>query len=139
MEKKKLTGIPSHNLFYLILVCFFLSGMSGLIYEVLWIRMIVKIIGSAPFSMSIILTVFMGGLGFGSYLAGRYIDRIKTPLDLLRLYGGLEMVIGIYAVLIPLIMIGVHPLQTILYNSLYHFFIIYNAAPYFKKRLSITI
>jgi spermidine synthase len=126
MVEKKLRQIPSHNLFYLVLVCFFLSGMSGLIYEILWNRMIVKIIGSAPFSMSIILTVFMGGLGFGSYLAGRYIDRMKAPLDLLRLYGGLELVIGIYAVLIPLIMMGVHPLQTILYNNLYNFFIIYN-------------
>lgn len=126
MEKTKSTEIPSNNLFYLVLVCFFLSGMSGLIYEVLWIRMIVKIIGSAPFSMSIILTVFMGGLGFGSYLAGRYVDRIKRPLDMLKLYGGLELVIGLYAFLIPFIMIGVHPLQTILYNQLYNYFIIYN-------------
>jgi hypothetical protein len=34
-----------------VLVCFFLSGLTGLIYQVLWTRMIVKIIGGAPFAM----------------------------------------------------------------------------------------
>jgi hypothetical protein len=42
-----------------ILACFFLSGISGLVYEILWTRMLVEIIGGAPFSVSIILTVFM--------------------------------------------------------------------------------
>lgn len=50
----------------LVLICFFFSGLTGLIYEVLWTRMIVKIIGNAPFAVSIILTVFTGGLGLGS-------------------------------------------------------------------------
>jgi spermidine synthase len=72
---------------FFILICFFLSGMSGLIYEILWTRMLVEIIGGAPFSISIILTVFMGGLGFGSYLAGHYIDRVETPSTLIKLMG----------------------------------------------------
>ena len=53
----------------LILAFFFISGLTGLIYEILWSRLIIKIIGSAPFAVSIVLTVFMGGLGLGSYLA----------------------------------------------------------------------
>jgi spermidine synthase len=42
----------------LVLVCFFLSGVTGLIYEILWTRMLVKVIGGAPFAISIILTIF---------------------------------------------------------------------------------
>ena len=66
----------------LVLCCFLLSGLTGLIYEILWTRVIVKVIGSAPFAVSIILTVFMGGLGLGSYLASRVIDRIEEPQKL---------------------------------------------------------
>ena len=70
---------------FLILICFFLSGFTGLVYEILWTRMIVKLIGGAPFAISIILTIFMAGLGLGSYIASRTIDRIKKPYNLVRL------------------------------------------------------
>jgi len=63
--------VQPNKIMTLVLVCFFFSGLTGLIYEILWTRMIVKIIGGAPFAVSIILTVFMGGLGLGSYLAGQ--------------------------------------------------------------------
>ena len=109
-----------------ILVCFFLSGMSGLVYEILWTRMLVEIIGGAPFSVSIILTVFMGGLGFGSYLAGRRIDRVETPSTLIKLYGTLELVIGLYAGLIPVLLSAFKPLQSLIYNNLYAHFLTYN-------------
>ncbi len=110
----------------LVLTCFFLSGLSGLIYEILWTRMITQIIGSAPFSVSIILTIFMGGLGAGSYLAGRVIDRIRSPLLLVKVYGLLELVIGAYALAIPLLLIVLKPLQTVIYDWLYGYFILYH-------------
>ena len=69
-NKGKATGTPYLGLFPLILCCFFVSGLTGLTYEILWTRMIVKIIGTSPFAVSIVLTVFMGGLGLGSYLGG---------------------------------------------------------------------
>ena len=109
-----------------ILACFFLSGMSGLVYEILWTRMLVEIIGSAPFSVSIILTVFMGGLGLGSYLSGRHIDRIERPSTLIKLYGALELVIGLYAGLVPVLLSVFKPLQSLVYNSLYAHFLLYN-------------
>ncbi|MGA1869457.1 MAG: fused MFS/spermidine synthase [bacterium] len=112
--------------FFLIFACFFFSGLSGLIYEILWTRMIVKIIGSAPFAESIILTIFMAGLGLGSYKASRLIDRIKEPFALVRLYGMLELAIGGYAIAIPLLLTAFKPLQAFLYNKLYSYFIIYN-------------
>lgn len=88
--------------------------------------MVVKIIGSAPFAVSIILTVFMGGLGLGSYIASRHIDKIKEPLVLLRIYGILEIVIGIYSLIIPLLLLAFRPLYSLLYNSLFEHFMLYN-------------
>ena len=109
-----------------ILTCFFLSGLTGLIYEILWTRLLVKIIGSAPFAVSIVLTVFMGGLGIGSYLAGRTIDRIRDPRSLVKLYGILELVVGIYGLMLPLLLALFKPLYTLIYNRFFGHFIVYN-------------
>ena len=110
----------------LILVCFFLSGFTGLIYEILWIRMIVKLIGGAPFAVSIVLTIFMAGLGLGSYIASRTIDRIKNPANLVKLYGILEIIIGIYALLIPVFLSLLKPLFCMVYNQFFERFMLYN-------------
>jgi len=126
MLNHKIPDNIAGKLFIFVLCCFFLSGFSGLIYEMLWMRMTVEIVGSAPFAVSIILTIFMGGLGLGSYLAGRTIDGIKDPLALVRMYGMLEIAIGVYAIVIPSFLVFVRPLQSILYNRLYDHFIIYN-------------
>jgi len=99
--------------------CFFFSGMAGLIYQVLWLRMIDKVIGSAPFAVATVLSVFMGGLALGSWLAGRYIDRIDSRRNLLSLYGKLEIAIGIYGLLLPLFILGVKPLYILVYDSLF--------------------
>ncbi len=109
----------------LVLTCFFLSGLSGLIYEILWTRMIIKIIGGAPFAVSIILTVFMAGLGLGSYIAGRTIDRFREPFKLVRLYGILELAIGAYCLLLPVFLACFKPLFAACYNRLFDHFMLY--------------
>jgi spermidine synthase len=126
--KAKIKSSPntSRRHFTLIQICFFLSGLCGLIYEILWTRMTADIIGSAPFSISIILTVFMGGLGLGSYLAGKVVDRIGSSLSLVKVYGWLELTIGAYALLIPQLLHAVIPLQRFLYNEWYPHVILYN-------------
>ena len=57
--------------------------------------------GSTTLAISTVLATFMGGLGLGSYLAGRYADRIKNPV---RAYALAEAGIGLYALLIPVIL-----------------------------------
>lgn len=110
----------------LVLVCFFLSGLTGLIYQVLWTKMIIKIIGSSPFAVSIILTVFMSGLGIGSFLAGRIIDRTANASKLVQVYGLLELAVSAYAMAIPLLINLMRPLYAIIYNQLFHHFVLYN-------------
>ena len=86
----------------LVLFCFFFSGLAGLIYQILWLRMIDKVIGSAPFAVATVLSVFMGGLALGSWLAGKYIDRIASKRNLLSIYGKVELAIGIYGLALSL-------------------------------------
>lgn len=126
MTKKRISHSSTNKITILVLICFFLSGLTGLVYEILWMRMIVKIIGGAPFAVSIVLTVFMGGLGLGSYLASRTIDRIKEPLRLVRIYGLLELIIGGYGLALPVLLMAFRPLYAILYNRLFNYFMLYN-------------
>lgn len=109
----------------LILVCFFLSGLTALIYEIIWMRMISEVIGGAPFAVSAILFVFMGGMGAGSYLASRRIDNIDTS-RLIGTYGALELAIGVYAFFVPLILLFFKFFYGILYNALSGHPFIYN-------------
>ncbi|NQV16423.1 fused MFS/spermidine synthase [bacterium] len=112
---------------FLILTLFLFSGMTGLLYEIIWSRLIVKVIGAAPFAISIVLTVFMGGLGLGSYLAGKYIDRIKKPSQLLQLYGLLEIGIGIYALILPGMIGASQPLFSSIYNQSSNHLLLFNS------------
>jgi spermidine synthase len=88
-----------------VLSCFFLSGASGLILELLWTRMLTLVFGSTALAVSTVLTAYMGGLGLGSYLAGKISDRLKDPV---RAYALAEAAIGIYALSVPWI-IGYYP------------------------------
>src|SRR3989338_960479 len=80
--------------------CFLLSGISGLIYEVVWTRMLTYVFGGTTLAVSTVLTVFLGGLALGSYLGGKFIDHFKKPL---LAYGFLELAIGIYGLCVPII------------------------------------
>ena len=110
----------------LILICFFLSGIAGLVYEVLWVRLFANVIGSAPLAVASVLTVFMAGLALGSYIASRKVDRIKARGDLLRLYGLLECGIAAYGLLMPLLIHYIEPLYILLYGHLFTNFWLYN-------------
>jgi spermidine synthase len=59
----------------LIYLLFFLSGISGLIYQVVWVRVFGNVFGNTIYSASIVVAVFMLGLGVGSYVVGAWADR----------------------------------------------------------------
>src|SRR5947207_6726338 len=79
---------------------FFLSGATGLVYEVIWVRLTGLVFGNTSHAISIVLGAFMAGLALGSWKLGRKADRTANPL---RMYGMLEIGIGISAALVPLI------------------------------------
>ena len=78
------------NLRKIVLAIFFLSGFSGLVYQVVWVRMMGLVFGTTVYAVSTVLTAFMSGLALGSFLYGRFIDRGKNPL---AVYGRLEIAI----------------------------------------------
>ena len=82
---------------------FFVSGFCSLVYEVVWLRLGMGIFGvTAPF-VSIFLSVFMAGLGLGSWGAGRLCRRLgsKPAFYTLRLYAVAELLIGFSALAAP--------------------------------------
>ena len=80
----------------MLLLLFFLSGLSGLIYQVVWVREFGTAFGSTIHTTSLVVAIFMLGLGVGSYLCGRWADRryARAPDSLLRAYGVVELVIA---------------------------------------------
>jgi predicted membrane-bound spermidine synthase/tetratricopeptide (TPR) repeat protein len=80
------------------LFCFFFSGAAGLIYQVVWTRMLTQIFGNTTYAIATVLSAFMAGLAIGSYLFGRIADRGKNDF---LLYGILEAGVGVYGFLVP--------------------------------------
>lgn len=80
-------------------VLFFLSGMTSLIYEIIWVREFGLVFGVTTYAVSTVLAAFFAGLAVGSFAAGRLIDR--KGWHPLVVYGVMEGIIGIYAVIMP--------------------------------------
>jgi len=78
------------------------TGLSGLTYQVVWLRQLRVVFGASTAATGMVLAVFMGGLGIGAVLLGRFADRSKNPLNL---YGRLELGIAASAVLSPLLIL----------------------------------
>jgi len=79
-------------------ILFFLSGLSGLIYESAWSQQLSLIFGSTELAIAAVLASYMGGLALGASLIGIFINRIKNPVILYALF---EIIIAISALLAP--------------------------------------
>jgi len=84
---------------------FFLSGATGLVYELLWVRLLYQGFGSTIQSVTTVVAAYMGGLGLGAWLLGRRADRHPRPA---ALYGRLEIAIGGFGLVSPLVLALVH-------------------------------
>jgi len=82
---------------------FLISGFCGILYELIWLRLAMAQFGVTTAQVSIVLSMFMAGLGAGSLGAGsllrRYGDRVKFPP--LRLYALTELLIACSAIAVP--------------------------------------
>ena len=79
-------------------IIFFFSGLSALVYQLLWMRHLGFIFGNTVYASATVLTAFMGGLAIGSHLFGRWAERIKHPI---KTYALLEWITAGYALLLP--------------------------------------
>ncbi|MEK9628508.1 MAG: fused MFS/spermidine synthase [Nitrospinota bacterium] len=101
---------------------FFVSGITALIYEIVWTRMLTLVFGHTVFSVSVVLAAFMAGLGFGSYLFGYAIDRLSLQntdsSTALHFYGWIEILIFASGALLSLLFANFAD-----FYSLFHSFI----------------
>jgi len=97
----------------LLLIIFGISGMTALIYEIIWIRPLSLVFGTTIYAVSTIIASFILGLAVGSWIAGRYTDRLQNPL---RYFAFTQLGVGFYGIfLLPIF--GALPE---IYLGLYH-------------------
>lgn len=65
--------------FNIVLLIAGISGLSAMIYEIVWLRLLIPILSSSTYSFSVILAVFISGITIGSYIVFKVSDRIKNP------------------------------------------------------------
>jgi spermidine synthase len=95
---------PSEKTFReLFLSLFLVSGFCSVLYELVWLRLAMAQFGVTTAMVSIVLSVFMAGLGLGSWASGEWLrrrgDRLQVPA--LRVYALIELLIGVAGIAVP--------------------------------------
>ncbi len=94
-----------------LLVLFFtISGATSLILQVVWVRRLIGVFGASSLAIATVLATFMAGLAIGSWLGGRWADKLvrskaRSPINNpFFYYGAAEVLVGVTALIIlPLI------------------------------------
>ncbi len=92
---------PSRSVYITLGIIVLISGFCALAYQVVWLREFRLIFGGAAPAASAVLAVFMGGLGAGGAMLGKWVERSTNPG---RFYAFLEGGITITALITPLLM-----------------------------------
>jgi spermidine synthase len=99
-ELKTNTQAVSQKIVFLL---FFASGISGLIYEVVYLRILSRTIGVTAYATAVTLAAFMAGLALGSFIFGRLVDKRN---DQLRIFALLQIWLAVFAIITPFILMG---------------------------------
>ena len=101
---------------------FYVSGIAGLIYQVLWLRRLSLIFGVTVYAASTVLAAFMAGLAIGSALSSRVLRRGTSRPEAgqyyaapLTAFGIAEILVGVTGLISPLLLDA----ASILYRALY--------------------
>ncbi len=96
------TAISGH-LKPVLFLLFFCSGFCSLLYQVVWVRMAFAHFGVITPVLSVVLSVFMLGLGLGSWLGGKWVHEWARRLKISSayFYAATEFIIGIGAFVVP--------------------------------------
>lgn len=101
---------------YLCLSAVFVSGLTAMIFEVAWTRVLSLIIGSSVYAFTMILAAFITGLAMGSFLSARLVNRWRLVLPILALT---QTLIGLTSLIVTLILGRLPIIATSLFPSLY--------------------
>lgn len=75
---------------------FFFSGASAIIYQVVWQRILTTYYGVGAISITLIVSVYMAGLGIGALFGGFLSERVKNKITL---YFVVELLIGCFGLI----------------------------------------
>ncbi len=92
------TQSENNSRLFIIAVLFLLSGAAGLIYQIVWHRLLEIYFGVTMTAITLIVAAYMAGLGLGSLLGGRIANRLKRVV---LVYGIVEMGIAVFGYFSP--------------------------------------
>jgi len=98
-----------------LLALFFSSGAAGLIYEIVWMRLLSLTLSVTVYAVTTVLCAFMGGLALGAAIAGRTAQRVRRPLFV---YGLVETTLALVALVTPLVLFNLGPPYAWLFKTL---------------------
>lgn len=93
---------------------FYVSGIAGLIYQVLWLRRLSLVFGVTVYAASTVLAAFMAGLAIGSALSSRILRRGLSPL---AAFGIAEILVGVTGLLSPFLLDAASSLYAALHRT----------------------
>lgn len=85
---------------------FFISGFSALVYQVSWQRLLFTGFGVDLTSITLIISVFMMGLGIGAFFGGRIADKFSDKIILI--FCLVELFIGLFGLVSYYLILGLH-------------------------------
>src|SRR5439155_23328335 len=86
----------ARQVFAIVIFCFFISGMAGLIYQLAWMLYLALFLGHTSYAVVAVLVAFMGGLAIGNAAFGVWAVKTSKPL---AVYGWRELGMRVYALL----------------------------------------
>lgn len=90
-----------------VMAMFVISGVAGIMYEVLFSKALALTFGSTATATYTVLATYMGGMAIGSWLGGRIATSRSHPL---LVYACCELAVGIYCAVTPAIFGGIQHL-----------------------------
>lgn len=100
---------------FLLPTALLLSGFASLVYQVVWVRRFAVAVGTTNVAITLVLALFLGGLGLGAVLAGRSGARLGVS-RLARRFALLEAGAAAFALGLPLYLTAGRPLLRALYS-----------------------
>src|SRR5262245_19423628 len=97
-------------------LAYFLSGCAGLLYEIVWTRLLTLHLGHTVAAVSTALAGFLGGVALGA-IVGAALTLRASPRGVLRTYAALEIAIAASAFIVPLALDAFRPILVSAYDD----------------------
>ncbi|MCY4153820.1 MAG: fused MFS/spermidine synthase [Gammaproteobacteria bacterium] len=94
-------NLRERHLLVALAACFLLSGFAALLYQAAWLKQLGVVFGASHIAVATVLAAYMAGLALGAALAARFVPAVRRPV---LVYGALEGLIGIAALLVPVLL-----------------------------------